>query len=155
MGRPTVTLMLTHTMLETGSEALLALMQELKKGFCNDVHVKLGRLQQLMLTAKTERIDFLHDFEFSHSSVKDATSKRYYLACNPEKTGSLGHTQEFQLECETNLWFLLDHLRNSENLYEQIELLQTLQRLRGVQFDTGFGEPGQQVTVADLSLIHI
>jgi len=42
----------------------------------------------------------------------------------------LGHTQEFQMECETNLELLLPQLRNSENLYEQIELLQTLNRLR-------------------------
>jgi phosphorylase kinase alpha/beta subunit len=35
--------------------------------------VKLGRLNQLMLTAGTQRIDFLQeDFEFSQSSVKDA-----------------------------------------------------------------------------------
>jgi phosphorylase kinase alpha/beta subunit len=150
LGRPTMTLMLTHTMLEIGSEALLALMQELKSGNCNGVHVKLGRLQQLMLTAKTERIDFLYDFEFAHSSVENATAKRYYLAANPEKNWPLGYTQEFQLECETNLELLLAHLRCSENIYEQIELLQTLQRLRGLECDTGFGEPGKKVTVADL-----
>jgi len=52
--------------------------------------------------------------------------------------------------CETNLRLLLSHLRHSENLYEQIELLQTLNRLHGLEFDTGFGRAGQQVTVADL-----
>lgn len=149
LGRPTVTFMLTHTMLETGSEALLALMQELKDGLCNGVRVKLGRLNQLMLTAGTERIDFLHDFEFSQSPVKDAAPRRYYLACTTEKNWPLGHTQEFQMECETQPR-LLSHLRDSENLYEQIELLQTLNRLQGLEFDTGFGELGQQVTVADL-----
>lgn len=148
LGRPTVTLMLTHIMLETGSEALLELMQEFKSGICNDVHVKLGRLQQLMLTAKTQRIDFLHDFEFSQSSVKNVAPRRYYLAFNPDKNRALGSTQEWMLEYETNLGLLLEHLRESENLYEQIELLQTLHRLQGVEFDTGFG--AVRVSVGDL-----
>lgn len=150
LGRPTLTLMLTHTMLETGTEALLALMQELNDGFCNGVQVKLGPLNQLMLTARTERIDFLHRFEFSQPQILDAAPRQYCLACHPEKNWPLGHTQEFQLECETNLEFLLAHLRSSENLYEQTELLQTLNRLQGAKFDTGFGEPGQQVTVEEL-----
>jgi len=150
LGRPTVTLMLTHTMLETGSEALLALMQELKDGMSNGVQVKLGRLNQLMLTAGTERVDFLHDFEFSQSPVKDAAPRQYYLACNPEKNWPLNHTQEFLLECETQLGLLLTQLRDSENLYEQIELLQTLTRLRGLEFGTGFGGSRQLVAVADL-----
>ncbi len=183
LGRPTMTLLLRQTMLETGNEAeeglnverrfkveswedslqpsnlqsptlqgspLLELIQELKDGLCNGVRVKLGRLNQLMLTAGTERIDFLHEFEFAHSSVKDAAVRCYYLTSYPGKNGPLGHTQEFLLECETNLKLLLDSLRESENLYEQIELLRTLKRLRGLDFDTGFGGPRERVTVADL-----
>lgn len=168
LGRPTITLLLTHTMLETGAEEaiahnvetrhatslvgspLLELIQELKDGLCNGVRVKLGRLNQLMLTAGTERIDFLHEFEFTQSPVKDAAPRRYYLTSHPKKNGPLGHTQEFLLECETNLKLLLDCLRESQNLYEQIELLRTLRRLRGLDFDTGFGGPGVPVTVADL-----
>jgi phosphorylase kinase alpha/beta subunit len=151
MGRPTVTLMLTHTMLETGSTPLLALMQELKDGFCNGVKVRLGRLQQMMLTAGTERIDFLHDFEFSQEAViKNAAPQRYYLACNPEKNSPLNYTQEFQIECETQVEVLLSQLRYSENLYEQVQLLQKLTHLQGLEFDTGFGGAGQPVMVADL-----
>ncbi len=52
------------------------------------------------------------------------------------------------MECETNLELLLAQLQGSENIYEQIELLQTLKRLQGLEFDTGFGV--WQVTVADL-----
>jgi phosphorylase kinase alpha/beta subunit len=199
LGRPTMTLLLTHTMLETGIEAdaslgtreedaesdvgaftasgrhrvpvsssspslqplaprpssykqspLLQLIQELKNGLCNGVRVKLGRLNQLMLTAGTEWIDFLQEFEFTQSAVKDATLRQYYLLSRPGKHGPLSHTQQFLLECETNLRLLLDSLRESENLYEQIELLHTLKRLRGLNFDTGFGGPGVVVTVADL-----
>ncbi len=150
LGRPTLTLMLTHTMLETASEALLELMQELKDGVCQGVRVKLGRLNQLMLTTTIERIDLVKQEEFFLSPVKNARLRCYYLAYNAEKNWLLGHTQEFQMECETNLGLLLSSLRSSENLYEQIELLQTLTRLQGLEFDTGFGGPGNPITVADL-----
>ncbi|MBD0308010.1 MAG: glycoside hydrolase family 15 protein, partial [Microcoleus sp. T1-bin1] len=150
LGRPTVTLMLTHTMLETGREALLELMKELRDGHCNNTPVKLGNLKQLMLTAGTERIDFMHDFEFTESPVTGAVETRSYLAYNPEKTWSLGHTQEFKLELETNTQLLLTSLRGSENLYEQIELLHTLVRLKGLNFDTGFGGGEETVQVVDL-----
>ena len=150
LGRPTVTLMLTHTMLETGREALLELIKELRDGHCNNTPIKIGNINQLMLTAGTEKIDFLHDFEFTDSPVTGAVEVRNYLTYNPEKTWPLGHTQEFKLECETNTELLLNSLRGSENLYEQIELLHTLMRLKGINFDTGFGGWGETVKVADL-----
>jgi phosphorylase kinase alpha/beta subunit len=149
-GRPTLTLMLTHTMLEIGSEALLELMQELKDGVCNGVQVKLGRLNQLMLTSPMQRIDFLEDGDFSAAPMQNAGLRCYYLAYNPEENSRLGNTQEFQMECETNLGLLLSSLRSSENLYEQIELLQTLTRLQGLNYDTGFGGPEHPVKVDDL-----
>ncbi|BAZ07125.1 glycoside hydrolase family 15 protein [Calothrix sp. NIES-3974] len=151
LGRPMFTLMLTRTMLETGQSALLELMQELRDGICGGVRVKLGHLNQLILTANTERIDFIHSFPLNQNETKVTPWKRSYLRFQPEKSWPLEHTQEFQMECETNLELLLNHLRESENLYEQIELLQTLVRLKGMDFDTGFsGSPNYPVTVAQL-----
>lgn len=103
-----------------------------------------------MLTAGIEKIDFLHEFEFTESPVTGAVEVRNYLSYNPEKTWPLGQTQEFRLECETNTELLLNSLRVSENLYEQIELLHTLVRLKGINFETGFGGWGEIVKVADL-----
>jgi phosphorylase kinase alpha/beta subunit len=45
---------------------------------------------------------------------------------------------------------LLTRLRSSANIYEQIELLQTLTRLKGLGFDTGYDGLGHPITVADL-----
>ncbi|MFM9160944.1 MAG: glycosyl hydrolase family 15, partial [Dolichospermum sp.] len=137
-------------MLETGSDALLALMQELKNGVCGGVQVKLGKLNQLMLTVALQRIDFITDIELFCPPVKNARLRCYYLVSQPEKNWRLGHTQEFQMECETNLNLLLQYLRSSENIYEQIELLQTLSRLQGLEFNTGYAGANHQVTVADL-----
>ena len=159
LGRPTLTLLLTETMFEAEAgrteennlgAPLLELIQELKSGSCNGVPVRLAQLNQLMLTAGVERMDFLHDYEFTQSAVKDAGLACYYLAYSPKQQGVLNYTQEFRLECETNLGLLLRSLRESENLFEQIELLNTLARLQGLNFDTGLGGPGEPVTVAQL-----
>lgn len=150
LGRPMLTLMLTRTMLETGQDAILELMQELRDGVCGGVRVKLGHLNQLLLTANTERIDRVYHLTNSTES-KAQIWRRSYLNSKPETSWPLEHMQEFQVECETNLDLLLSHLRESENLYEQIELLQTLVRLQGIEFDTGFsGSPNYPVSVADL-----
>lgn len=150
LGRPTLTLLLTHTMLQAGREALLDLMKELQDGSCNGMAVKLGQLNQMILTAGTERISFLHEFEFAKASVQDAGSVSSYLSFDPERNWQLSSTQEFRLECETNVDLLLTSLWQSQNLYEQIELLHTLYRLKGLEFETGLGEPGRRVTVVDL-----
>jgi phosphorylase kinase alpha/beta subunit len=150
LGRPTMTLLLTHTMLETGREAFLNLIKEMRDGSCQEVPVKLANLNQFILTAGTERIDFLHDFEFDKETLQEANSLSSYLGYNPEQTFPLSHTQEFQLERQTDHKFLLISLRNAQNLYEQVELLRTLIRLKGLDFDTGFGGYGIPVTVADL-----
>ncbi|HEY9664379.1 MAG TPA: glycoside hydrolase family 15 protein, partial [Allocoleopsis sp.] len=76
LGRPTMSLLLTHAMFETeqGSietSPLLKLLKELKEGTCNGVAIKLGQLNQLMLTAGIERIDFVHEFKFPLTSVQD------------------------------------------------------------------------------------
>ncbi|HEY9836325.1 MAG TPA: glycoside hydrolase family 15 protein, partial [Vampirovibrionales bacterium] len=119
VGRPTVTLLLTHAMLETdGSSegflpALLELMKELRDGECEGTPVKLGRLNQLMLTGSIERIDFLHEFQFSENPVRNAAPACYFLAYDPQKNWPLSHTQEFMLECETDPGLLLDSLRAS------------------------------------------
>ncbi|MCY7286633.1 MAG: glycoside hydrolase family 15 protein, partial [Cyanobacteria bacterium CAN_BIN43] len=62
----------------------------------------------------------------------------------------LSNTEEFLLAYETDVYRLINQLRQSYNLYEQTDLLETLAQLKGLSFNTGLGEPGQQVTVGDL-----
>ncbi|MBW4582959.1 MAG: glycoside hydrolase family 15 protein [Tildeniella nuda ZEHNDER 1965/U140] len=156
LGRPTMTLLVTQDMLAADNlEAsdtmpLLTLLKELNSGDCNGVQVKLGRLNQLMLTSAVERIDFLHDFDFTRSPVQDALPETPYLSFHPDSLVPLSITQEFKLECQTNITLLLSSLKQSANLYEQVELLSTLVRLKGLDFDTGFGQPARSITVGNL-----
>jgi phosphorylase kinase alpha/beta subunit len=97
LGRPTMTILLTHQILESGSEALLSLIQEFQTGRCGSVRVQLGRLHQLWRTAGQERINFLHDFEFKAAALADSHPDCCYLGSDPTRNGPLGHTQEFCL----------------------------------------------------------
>lgn len=159
LGRPTMTLLLTKSLLQEGqdefqgqqySSPLLELIAAFKQGKCNGVPIRLGYLNQLKLTAGTERIDSLHDFKFDLTDVNPVVPQRYYLAYNPDRNQPLTNTQEFLLEAETSINLLLKQLRGSDNLYQQIELLHTLTRLKGLDFNTGFGGAGVKITVANL-----
>ncbi|MEM9452053.1 MAG: glycoside hydrolase family 15 protein [Cyanobacteria bacterium P01_E01_bin.6] len=153
LGRPTVTLLLTHTMFEIGQRGniedspLLAIIKQLRDGDCDGIPVRLGSLHQFTLTAKTERIDHVHDMPLATPAIDDRFHRRCYLPVDPDKCGPLSSMQEFLLERETNISLLLKRLRESLNLYEQIELLETLLRLEKLDFDTGLGAPGETVSV--------
>ncbi|MEO0869033.1 MAG: glycoside hydrolase family 15 protein, partial [Cyanobacteria bacterium J06642_11] len=155
-GRPTVTLLLTHRMFELGHKSindspLLQLIFELKDGECSGVPIKVGSLFQLMLTAATERMEYfpLESAGETLSSYKMPISA--YLPLSDSNTQPLNQIQELDLERETDGWRLLEVLKASDNLYEQIELLSNLCRLHDVNYDTGWGaDTGQSVTLGDL-----
>jgi phosphorylase kinase alpha/beta subunit len=135
LGRPTVTLLLSKTMLLEGRKPLLHLFQELNSGECNGVKVKLGPLQQLLLMAGVERMDALREFEFAPSDRMDPKQVSIHLPLDPANCKPLTYTLEMSLERETNVPRLITRLKQSTNLYEQVELLQTLIRLKGLAFD--------------------
>lgn len=154
-GRPTVTLLLTHAMFEIGRQPihespLLELLKELIDGTCGDIAVKVGPLYQLMLTAASERIEEGHNLQFDPSLTRYIPPVSAYLNLSPEQNQPLTVIREFDIERETNLEVLLRDLRQSNNLYEQIELLSTLRRLQGLVFETGLGNGDEVVTVGDL-----
>ncbi len=149
LGRPTVTLLLTHTMWQSGWQSLLELFGEMQSGQCGGVPVRLGRLGQLAASAAKERIDYLHDFEFTAAPVQGAAPECLYLPSSPATNRPLNVAEELEIECESDAAQLLARLRASRNLFEQVELLQGLARLKGNDFDTGWSS-ARLVTVADL-----
>jgi phosphorylase kinase alpha/beta subunit len=71
-----------------------------------------------------------------------------YLGFDPSLAGPLSVLEEFDVERETDLDRLLQQLRSSSNVYEQIELLSTLKSFaRRLDFNTGLGGPVRIVTV--------
>ncbi|MGD1944082.1 MAG: glycoside hydrolase family 15 protein, partial [Leptolyngbyaceae cyanobacterium] len=155
LGRPTMTLLLTHEMFELGrrpihESPLLQLIQELKTGKCGAVPVVLGPLYQLLLTAGTERIDDIGVYALRDHSLRYMPWVSAYLSWVPEATQPLDVWQLFNIERETDTASLINTLQYSTNLYEQVELLARLLALEGLEFKTALGQPEHPLTLRDL-----
>ncbi|MEM0981829.1 MAG: glycoside hydrolase family 15 protein [Cyanobacteria bacterium P01_H01_bin.58] len=154
-GRPTMTLLLTQEMFELGrrpihESPLLQLIQEMKSGECGGVPVLLGPLYQLLLTAGSERIDDIGVYALKSPQLRYMPHISAYLPMVPEATRSLTVWQVFRLERQTDAAQLVETLKDSSNLYEQIEILSHLCDLEGQDYDSGLGQPERKVTLADL-----
>ncbi|MEM9818829.1 MAG: glycoside hydrolase family 15 protein, partial [Cyanobacteria bacterium P01_D01_bin.6] len=154
IGRPTITLLLTHSMFELGhrpihESPLLKIIQELKTGQCGGVPVVLGPLNQLLLMAGSERIDDIGVYAFHQPTLQSIARQAAYLPMVPEDAVPLDVWHLFQLERATDTGHLIENLQRSTNLYEQVELLARLQSLEGLDFDTGIGQDSP-ITVGDL-----
>ncbi|NEQ97288.1 MAG: glycosyl hydrolase family 15, partial [Cyanothece sp. SIO2G6] len=155
LGRPAVILLLTHKMFELGDSQsldqspLLGLMKQLRDGDSDGTPVQLGTVQQLMLTAKIERVAPPAIFQFEQQSIQQVAQAQHSLKFNLAENWPLSQTQEFRLECETNVDLLMRTLRESTNLYEQIGLLENLARLNGLNFEFVMGD-ATRVTVREL-----
>ena len=136
-GRPTMTLLLTRALLETGRAALLDLIGEMATGCCGSVHVRLGRLGELRQTAGAERIDDLHEFQFSHDPIRDVRPAQYRLAADPAQAAPLDRREELRIEQEPDAEVLLARLWVTQNLYELVEILGVLHRRHGPDFPVG------------------
>ncbi|BDI28801.1 hypothetical protein CCAX7_008520 [Capsulimonas corticalis] len=147
-GRPTITLLLTRTVLEAGRDALLSLIQEMHNGECGGVPVRLGRIGELRQMAGIERIDYLHEFEFSQTPVRDAQPAHFLLAVDPLRCAPLSRQEEMGIDQEHDADAIFRRLPGNPNIYEQVELLQALVRIVGLT--ATFSIDGKNVTVLDL-----
>lgn len=123
VGRPTMTLVLSKTLLKNGEAALYRLMSELRSDRCAGVPVKLAPLNLLLQTANIERIDNLHDFTFADRALADLKPPVRHLAFDLEATRLLTPDEELTLELEGGLELLLQRLKTSRNLFEHVEVL--------------------------------
>jgi len=114
-GRPTMTIMLTHAMMDSlalptrgsgyvptpdnkslmgvSKSGLLDLMMSLRSGYCGGVRVRLGRLQEMISTSCVQSLEFLNvgnlDFESILGQGDRKTAKDAWLqASNQKKTTS-------------------------------------------------------------------
>ena len=135
VGRPTMTLLFSKTLLESGKTALFALLSDLRGGECADVPVKLAPLPLLRQTANIERIDNLHGFEVQALETASLTIPNPHLSFNADATRTLSPDEELALELESDDEKLKGRLETSDNLYELVEVLTLFARRSGVAFE--------------------
>ena len=131
-GRPTVTVLLTKALLEDASDGFFAFMHKVASGVVDRIPVKVGRLHELIPTATFERIDDLFDYVVPASPLAELVQKPKALA-SPGKQMRLHSSVELDIDTTDEPSKLLARLAESDNLYEQIELLGALSRLQPLE----------------------
>ena len=130
-GRPTVTVLLTHQLLDADRTSFYGLMRQIANGRVGDVPVKRGRLVELMPTANVERIDDLHALEISDAPLA-TRMRRTAVLSEPGTQRPLDPTAEIAIDTTADAAPLIMRLAETDNLYEQIELLAALARIQSL-----------------------
>lgn len=124
-GRPTVAILLTRDLLSTDRSPLFALMQEINQGRVGEVPVRLGTLAELLPTASFERLDGLIAGAIPSSTVARVLKRPRALSSTGKST-PLTPEEERSIEGDKDTGALLARLSGTNNLYEQIEVLDAL-----------------------------
>jgi phosphorylase kinase alpha/beta subunit len=130
-GRPTVTVLLTRNFLDADRTAFYALMQQIASGSVGDVPVKHGPMAELMRTACFERIDDLRELELPDAPISIRVTRPMVLS-EPGSQRPLDVTAELAIDITEDAAPLVARLEETDNLYEQIELLGAIARLQSL-----------------------
>lgn len=130
-GRPTVTVLLTHHLLDADRTAFYGLMRQVATGRVGEVPVRRGRLAELLPTANFERIDDLHGLEISDAPLAARMGRATVLTA-PGAQQPLDPTVEIAIDATADPAALVARLEGTDNLYEQVELLAALARIQSL-----------------------
>ena len=149
---PLFVMSIKNNMLTSQNKSMLIdFFKELQGGEIQGTLVKLGLLTEFIETASYEKIDYLHDFQFSAASWEEP--ERPFLqvlpigASQPTPVESLILT-EWELSGDD---VLIQQLQSNPNLYVQLEILVLLNNRHGLDYNTGLiAEDGKQGLVRSL-----
>lgn len=150
-GKPLLVLLITESMMhEEGQQALISLMEELQVGECNGIPVKIGRLNELILSTVKRRMDYLGDYRFKTPPKRSSRATGFRLKWDKIKVRPVPAYQERIIEQESDCDELLTRLEYSDNPYLQIKILSRLAKLGGLSYETRISISENPVTVAAL-----
>uniref|UniRef100_A0A8W7PQP8 Phosphorylase b kinase regulatory subunit n=1 Tax=Anopheles coluzzii TaxID=1518534 RepID=A0A8W7PQP8_ANOCL len=127
LGRPTITLMATHWLLDNNKVplAMIQTMKKLKSGYISGTRVILGNLGDFINTSAITDLSFLGSQEDGYPDSK----------CSRNPLPRHRPTTETNFE-NTEVEELIAMLRETENLEEQGDILQHLVDTQGLDFNT-------------------
>jgi phosphorylase kinase alpha/beta subunit len=102
-GRPTLAILITNVMLKSGSDALLALIQELKMGNVPGYRCDWGQWHNWRSRPGENGLISCMILNLNKPHLQNAIAPRYLLKFDPEQSYPISHTQEFILEYETDI----------------------------------------------------
>ncbi len=151
-GNPLVIMTIKHNMLDNHHrEILIEFIQELQRASTQGIALQLGTLLDFADTASHEKINYLHDFQFSKASWEDAERPFFQVLPintvppSPLKTALL---TKWEISSDE---ILIEQLKTNANLYAQLEVLSLLSLRYGLDYNTGLtAMDGKVALVRDL-----
>ena len=137
-GKPLMMLYITEPMLGArNAEALVALVRDLMSGQCGDVEVQTGPLLSLLDEIGAERIDDLNDYYLPDGLSLVPRRRKQWLPFDEHYSQPVLPSMMTLLEPEESWEARIDRLKNTANLYEQIDILTDLADEVGLDTDLG------------------
>jgi phosphorylase kinase alpha/beta subunit len=137
-GNPLVVMTIKQNMLgRYDREILIEFIKELQQGSTLGVPVQLGTLFEFAESSSDEKINYLHDFQFSKASWEEA--ERPFFQVLPLNTVlpvpiDTYTVTEWEISPDE---ILIEQLKTNANLYAQLELLSLLSLRHSLDYDTG------------------
>ena len=137
-GNPLVIMSIKHNMLGSHNrEILIEFIKELQQGSTQGIALQLGTVLDFAETSSHEKINYLHDFQFSEASWQEADRPFFQILpidtapLEPLATNTL---TEWEISADERL---VEQLKTNANLYAQLEVLSLLSLRHGLDYDTG------------------
>jgi phosphorylase kinase alpha/beta subunit len=136
-GNPLLVISIKHNMLDNHHGVILIeFIKELQQGSTQGIPIQLGSALDFAASASYEKINYLHDFEFSKASWQEA--ERPFFLVLP-----INNAQPVPLDAQLlTQWeicsdeTLLKQLKTNTNLYAQLEALSLLSLRHGLDYQT-------------------
>ncbi|WP_239649906.1 glycoside hydrolase family 15 protein [Methylocucumis oryzae] len=134
-GQPIIVMPIKHNMLAShNKDVLIAFIHELQQGLVNQIPVRLGPLAELAQLAGSEKIDYLHDFEFAKKGKHDV--ERPFAQLLPDDVNAYQPLDVLALNhwemCDDTA--LIEPLQSQANLYLHLEVLSLLVQRHGLDY---------------------
>jgi len=136
-GNPLLVVTVKHNMLDSHHrEILLDFIKELQQGSTQGVALQLGTVLDFAETSSLEKINYLHDFQFSKASWEEADRPFFQaLPIDSAPSAPLDACTLAEWEISTDQ-ILIEQLKTNANLYAQLEALSLLSLRHGLDYDT-------------------
>jgi phosphorylase kinase alpha/beta subunit len=131
MGRPIVTVLLTHQLLDVDRSSFFYLMKQIATGEVDDIPVRKGKVAELIATATHERVDQMHGFSLPERPLTSIIGQSKGIALGLQHQ-ELSQAEQLDIDLITDSAELAERLWQSGNIFEQVALLAALVKRQGL-----------------------
>ncbi len=151
-GNPLLVMVIKQNMLLSHNrDILIEFIRELQAGVSLDVPLQLGDLAEFIETSSQEKINYLHDFQFSKASWQETErpwAQFLPMGATPAVPLSTFLLTQWEIGEDS---LLVEQLTANPNIYAQLEVLSLLGQRHGLDYDIGVvNADGKRGRVCDL-----